>query len=81
MKQMARNKSTAITEAARSAGLIASKFAELETAASQAMQEANGTTVQIVSCNGKTTTHIKSPGLRVVLQDGAIAIEASGIQE
>jgi hypothetical protein len=68
----------AIREAAQNAGLIAKAWDRLETEASRAMQEANGTTVQIVAANGHTTAHIRSPGLRVVLQDGAMAIEASG---
>jgi hypothetical protein len=74
---MAKGKST-VTEAARSAGLIAKAWDKLENEASRVMQEANGTTVQIVAANGRTTTHIRSPGLRVVLQDGAMAIEARG---
>jgi hypothetical protein len=60
-----------ITEAAKRAGSIMTAWEKDEANAAKVMREAEGTTVQIVSAQGRTTAHISSPGLRVVLQDVA----------
>ncbi len=75
-----KNQVATITEAARSAGLIAKAWDKLEKEAERVVKEAEGkpsTEVRIIAAGGRTSANITVPGLSVVLQDGAIAVRAT----
>jgi hypothetical protein len=72
--------SVAVTECAKSASLIAAKWAHVEAAARRTLDESEATaTVRLVAAQGRVSGVIQASGLSVVFQDGQLSIEASAL--